>query len=465
MKVFPGRVKRASAEAPNFGFKWPLRCVGSNVPPPPPHFLMALIVKQPTSSAKTPARALSNPKAAETASKTKYYEKKAKGASIKLEVVCMFTQQLSAMLEAGLPLVNTLEALMDQIEDPIFKVIIKEVRNDLASGTPFSEAVRKWPNAFPNIFCSLVEAGEASGALAEMLNKVASYFEASLKLQKKVKSAMTYPIAVISLAVILVNVLLIFVVPVFAEMFTGFGKELPGPTQMLIDFADFLKGNLLGFSHTKAELIAIELQKGVAKGKIMIKEDDIGALSYVPWNTLYIGGLIFVVIRTVGKFVKTPRGREVKDRAVLKVPIVGELVRKIAVSRFCRTFSILLKGGVPILKAVDICSKASDNIFIEKACTEINRHLNQGGQMSEVIATQPYFHNIVKHMLKAGEQTGNVDGMLVKVSNFFDQDIDNVVASLTSLMEPILICTLGIIIGGIVVCMFMPIFQMSNVVG
>ncbi len=426
---------------------------------------MALIVKQPATAGKNAVKPMANPKAAESAAKNKYYEKKAKSTNIKLEVVCMFTQQLSAMLEAGLPLVNTLEALMDQIEDPVFKVIVKEVRNDLASGVPFSEAARKWPNAFPNIFCSLVEAGEASGSLAEMLNKVASYFEASLKLQKKVKSAMTYPIAVISLAVILVNVLLIFVVPVFAEMFSGFGKELPGPTQMLIDVADFLKGNMLGFSQTKAEMISAQIASGTPKNKVVINEKEISALAFIPWNTLYIVGGIFAALRGLAKFVKTPRGREVKDRTLLKVPIVGELVRKIAVSRFCRTFSILLKGGVPILKAVDICSKASDNVYIEKACVEINRHLNQGGQMSEVIATQPYYHNIVKHMLKAGEQTGNVDGMLVKVSNFFDQDIDNVVASLTSLMEPILICTLGIIIGGIVICMFLPIFQMSSVVG
>jgi type IV pilus assembly protein PilC len=215
----------------------------------------------------------------------------------------------------------------------------------------------------------------------------------------------------------------------------------------------------------QTELIAKALAEGAKKDKIIINDDDISALSAIPWNTLYIAAILYVVIHFVAKFVKTPRGREVKDRFILKVPIVGELVRKINVSRFCRTFAILLKGGVPILKAVDICSKASDNVYIEKACTEINKHLNQGGQMSEVISTQPYYHSIVKHMIKAGEQTGNVDGMLVKVANFFDQEIDNVVASLTSLMEPILICTLGIIVGGIVICMFLPIFQLSSVVG
>lgn len=427
---------------------------------------MALIINRPnTPNERTPVKRAQGFKSAQAAAKTKAYERKAPKAKIKLEEVTLFTQQLAAMLEAGLPLVNTLEALMDQIENPIFKVIIRDVRNDIAAGMPFSEAVRKWPNAFPNIFCSLVEAGEASGELAEMLNKVASYFEASLKLQKKVKSAMTYPIAVVSLAVILVNVLIVFVVPVFAEMFGSFGKELPGPTQMLIDVANFMRGNILGFTQSKAELIDAAIKSGIAKDQVMISDEDVDALAMIPWNTIYIVGLGYAAFTFFAKFFATPRGRVVKDRWIRKIPIVGEMVRKISVSRFCRTFSILLKGGVPILKAIDICSKASDNVYIETACTEINRHLNQGGQMSEVIETQPYFHTIVRHMVRAGEQTGNVDGMLVKVANFFDQEVDNVVASLTSLMEPILICTLGIIVGGIVICMFLPIFQLSNVVG
>jgi type IV pilus assembly protein PilC len=445
---------------------------------------MALIAKpsaskpaqKSTGSASSGGSKSGSPGAAQAAAKQLYYLKKAKSTEVKLDILTMFTQQLSAMLEAGLPLVNTLEALIDQIEDPIFKVIIREVRNDIAAGTPFSEACRKWPNAFPNIFCSLVEAGEASGAMAEMLAKVAGYFEASMKLQKKVKSAMTYPIAVISMATVLVNILLIFVVPVFGEMFSGFGKDLPGPTQFLIDFSDFMKGNILGFTQTKREFMDAAIDTLVSQGKsladakkaakaVPIKDEDISALSYIPWNVLYIGTLVFVALKSLKKFVKTPRGRDVRDRVVLKMPVVGELVRKINVSRFCRTFSILLKGGVPILKAIEICSKASDNVYIEKACSDINKHLNSGGQLSEVISTQPYFPTIVRHMAKAGEQTGNVDGMLVKVSNFFDQDIDNLVGSLTQLMEPILICTLGIVIGGIVMAMFMPIFQLSSVVG
>lgn len=426
---------------------------------------MPLILKQPARPEQSNSKLIPGPGVAQAAAKAKQHEKRAKTTYIKLQTLTMFTQQLAAMLEAGLPLVNTLEALMDQIEDPIFRTIVKEVRNDIATGTPFSEAARKWPRAFPNIFCSLVEAGEASGTLPEMLEKVAGYFEATLKLQKKVKSAMTYPIAVISIAVILVNILLIFVVPVFADLFGGFGKELPGPTQALVDVADVLKGNWLGFTRTKAELIADALARGTPKDKIQVKAEDADALSYVPWNTVYLCVIGYVIFVIALRYFRTARGKQVRDRLVLRLPIVGELTRKVAVSRFCRTFSILTKGGVPILKVVDICSRASDNIFIEEACTDINKHLNQGGQLSEVIATKPYFHTLVRHMIRAGEQTGNIDGMLVKVSNFFDQEIDNAVGALTSLMEPILICVLGIIVGSIVVCMFLPIFTIADAVG
>jgi type IV pilus assembly protein PilC len=356
--------------------------------------------------------------------KQKAYEKQAKKKKIKLEQVTMFTQQLASMLEAGLPLVTTLDALMDQCEDPVFRIVIRDVRNDISSGSSFSEAVRKFPNAFPNLFSSMVEAGEASGALSTIMGKVASYFESSLKLQKKVKSAMTYPIAVICLAIVLVNVLLIFVIPVFAEMFNDFDAELPKPTQLLIDTSDFLQGNII----------------------------------------YLIGGAI-VLWLILKKVLKTPGGREAKDAVFRTLPIMGNLTRKINVSRFCRTYAILLKSGVPILKSLEICSRASGNTYIERACSAITRHVSQGGQLSDVIAETPYFPSIVKHMARAGEQTGNVDGMMEKISDFYDNEVDNIVSSLTSLMEPILICVLGVIVGGIVMAMFLPIFQLSSVAG
>lgn len=356
--------------------------------------------------------------------KQKSYEKASKRRKIKLEALTIFTQQISSMLQAGLPLVGALEALQDQTEDPVFKIIIRDVRNDIASGTAFSDAVRKYPRAFPNLFCSMVEAGEASGALADIMGKVAVYFEDSLKLMKKVKSAMTYPIAVISLAVILVNVLLIFVIPVFSEMFADFGAELPKPTQFLIDLSDFLKGNIV---------------------------------------YIIVGAIVFW--KVLSRVIETPKGRRGKDVFFSKLPIMGNLTRKVNISRFCRTYAILLKSGVPILRALEICSSASDNTFVESACSDIIKHISQGGQLSEVLAATPYFPSMVKHMARAGEQTGNVDGMMNKIADFYDTEVDNIVEALTSLMEPILICVLGVVIGGIVMAMFLPIFQLSSVVG
>ena len=356
--------------------------------------------------------------------KQRSYEKRAPKHKVKLADLTIFTQQLGSMLDAGLPLVSCLDALQEQTDDQTFMVIIREVKNDIASGTSFSDSVKKYPRAFNNLFTSMVEAGEASGQLSEILAKVAIYFEDSVKLTKKVKSALMYPIAVILLAIGLVNVLLIFVIPTFKEMFTDMGAELPMPTQMLIDVSDWLKGNIL----------------------------------YV-----IIGAVIFW--KVLGKFLSTPRGRVFKDKAVFRLPIVGGLSQKIAVSRFCRTFAILLRSGVPILKALDIVSRASGNTYIEVACKEVSRVINQGGQVSEVLAEKPYFPPMVKHMAKAGEQTGKMDDMFDKISDFYDSEIETTVAGLTSLMEPILICFLGVVIGGIVMAMFLPIFNMANVVG
>ncbi|MGA1205226.1 MAG: type II secretion system F family protein [Opitutales bacterium] len=356
--------------------------------------------------------------------KQKQYEKQARRKKIKLDQLTVFTQQLSSMLEAGLPLVSALEALQEQTEDPVFQVVIRNVKVDISGGTAFSEAVAKYPNAFPNLFVSMVEAGEASGGLASILGKVAIYFEDTVKLIKQVKSAMTYPIAVIALAVGLVQVLLIFVIPVFAEMFSSFGKELPKPTQLLISTSNFLKSYIIF-------IIA-------------------GAVAF--WYVMK-------------RILKTPGGRRAKDVVMLKIPVVGALIQKIALSRFCRTYAILLRSGVPILRTLEIVSNASGNTFIELACKDISRNISQGGQLSETIAEIPYFPPTVKHMARAGEQTGNVDGMMGKIADFYDAEIETTVDALTSLMEPMLIVFLGVVIGGIVMAMFLPIFNLAGVVG
>jgi type IV pilus assembly protein PilC len=362
--------------------------------------------------------------AAQALAKQKALEKKAKTYKLPLGELALFTQQIASLLAAGLPLVQCLEALQDQTEDPCFRIVIRDVRSDISQGNSFSSAVRKFPNSFNTLFVSMVEAGEASGGLAEILMKVAGYFESTVKLTKKVKSAMTYPIAVIGLAIALVNVLLIFVIPVFAAMFADFGAKLPAPTQFLIDLSNFLKSYWWAIA--------------------------LGA--YGAWFGL-------------GKFTATPNGRRTKDKFLVKAPIFGNLIHKIALSRFCRTYATLIRSGVPILRTLEIVSSASGKVQVEDACEEIAKHVSQGGQVSEVLASNPFFPPMMKHMVKAGESTGNVDGMMNKIADFYDVECEATVSALTSLIEPMLIVFLGVVVGGIVMAMFLPIFQLGAVAG
>ncbi len=361
---------------------------------------------------------------AQALAKQKSLEKSAKKYKLPLGELTMFTQQLASLLVAGLPLVQCLEALQDQTEDPRFRIIIRDVRLDISQGNSFSSSVKKFPRAFPTLFISMVEAGEASGGLAEILGKVAGYFEATVKLTKKVKSAMAYPIGVISLAIVLVNVLLIFVIPVFAAMFADFGAKLPMPTQILIDLSHFM--------------------------------------GHRWWAILIV---CYAIYWTGNRFISTPRGRRFKDQALVRAPIFGNLVHKIALSRFCRTYATLIRSGVPILRTLEIVASASNKVQIEDACAEIAKHVSQGGQVSEILASNEFFPPMMKHMVKAGEATGNVDGMMNKIADFYDVECDATVSALTSLIEPLLIVFLGIIVGGIVMAMFLPIFQLGAVAG
>lgn len=370
------------------------------------------------------SKSQSNVRAAQALAKQKVLEKKAKTYKLDLGELSIFTSQLASLLQAGLPLVSCLEALQDQTEDQVFRIVIRDVRNDISTGTSFSAAVKKFPRSFNSLFISMVEAGEASGGLAEILGKVAGYFESTVKLTKKVKSAMTYPIAVIGLAIALVNVLLIFVIPVFAAMFADFGAKLPLPTQMLIDVSDFMK--------------------------------------HYWWAIALIAYGIYYV---VSKYVSTPNGRRQKDHFLVRAPIFGSLVHKIALSRFCRTYATLMRSGVPILRTLEIVASASGKVQVEDACSDIAKHVSQGGQVSDIMAVNSFFPPMMKHMVKAGETTGNVDGMMNKIADFYDVECDATVASLTSLIEPLLIVFLGVVVGGIVMAMFLPIFQLGAVAG
>jgi type IV pilus assembly protein PilC len=365
-----------------------------------------------------------NLKAAQTLAKLKALEKRSKLYRLPQEQLAIFTQQLASLLMAGLPLIQCLEALQEQTDDDTFSIIIRDVRLDVSSGTALSAALRKFPRAFNQLFVSMVEAGEASGALAEILGKVAQYLESSVKLTKKVKSALTYPIAVIGLAVVLVTVLIMFVIPVFASMFADFGAKLPAPTQFLIDLSDFMVGYW--------------------------------------WLIAALGtGAVFAV----RGYIATPAGRVHKDQLLLRAPIFGSLMHKIVLSRFCRTYATLVRSGVPILRSLEIVSSASNKSQIEAACAEIARHVSQGGQISDILASNSFFPPMMKHMVKAGEATGNVDGMMNKIADFYDAESEATVAALTSLIEPLLIVFLGVVVGGIVMAMFLPIFQLGVVAG
>jgi type IV pilus assembly protein PilC len=388
---------------------------------------MAFISSAPASKSSLRSSQPNRPniKVAQNLAKQKALEKKAQHYKLPLGELAIFTQQLASLLTAGLPLVQCLEALQEQTEDPVFRIIIRDVRTEISAGNSFSLSVKKFPRAFNSLFISMVEAGEASGALAEILGKVAAYFESSVKLNKKVKSAMTYPIAVIALAIVLVTVLLIFVIPVFSKMFADFGKALPAPTQMLIDFSNFLRG----------------------------------------WGGLGTAIGIAVVVFIIQKYTATPVGRAHKDKFLVRAPIFGNLIHKIALSRFCRTYATLIRSGVPILRTLEIVSAASGKVQIEDACVDIAKHVSQGGQVSEILAANSFFPPMMKHMVKAGETTGNVDGMMGKIADFYDTEVDATTAALTSLIEPLLIVFLGIVVGGIVMAMFLPIFNLAGVAG
>ncbi|MDR0647443.1 MAG: type II secretion system F family protein [Puniceicoccales bacterium] len=351
-------------------------------------------------------------------------EKRAQRDAVKLDRLTIFAQQLSSMLQAGLPLSHALETITAEMDDKVFKLILTRVKEDIFTGSSFSDALRKYPNAFPSLFYNMVEAGEVSGALPDAMVTVSNYFEASLKLTKKFKSALTYPIAIVSMSFLLVSGLMIWVVPVFGEMFSGFGARLPWLTQALIDISEFMKNHVV----------------------------------------VIVGGTVAVVVG-LKKIFKSPAGAKFLDATMCHVPLFGTLIKKTNIARFCRTYSVLLSSGVPILKAIDICTNVADSFYLSMACTSIKKGIQEGQQLSTLMEGIGYFPRIVCNMTKAGEQAGNVEGMIRNVAVLYENDVNNIVSAMTSLLEPFIICFLGIVIGVIVIAMFLPIFQLSSLVG
>ncbi len=346
------------------------------------------------------------------------------GGGVPAQMIAIFTRQFSVMIDAGLPLVQCLEILGSQQENKTFRRTLIQIRQDVESGSNLADAMRKHPKVFNDLFTNMIAAGEAGGILDTILQRLAQYIEKSVKLTSQVKSAMIYPVAVISIAIIVVMVILWKVIPVFASLFQGLGAELPLPTRVVIALSNFIA--------------------------------DFWWL---------IGGTVFGSIFALRKYHATYNGKRVLDNIILRSPILGLLMRKIAVARFCRTLSTLTASGVPILDGLSITAKTAGNSIIEDGIMKVRKSVEEGKTISEPLADTKVFPSMVVQMIGVGEQTGALDTMLSKIADFYEDEVDIAVAGLMKLLEPVLIAFLGVAIGGIVIAMYMPMFALIGQVG
>jgi type IV pilus assembly protein PilC len=337
--------------------------------------------------------------------------------------IVIFTRQLSTMINAGLPLVQGLEILEKQQENPTFKKALGEIRQDVEAGSTLADSMRKKPKIFDALFTNMIEAGETGGILDTILTRLAVFMEKSMALKKKIKGAMTYPTVCLAIAILVLGVILIFVVPVFKTMFEDFGSSLPLPTQFVVDMSDFLK-------------------------------------SYF----IYIFIAFFLISMAVKKFYQTEKGRMAIDRGLLRSPVFGILLRKVAVAKFTRTLSTMLSAGVPILEALQVVAKTAGNKVIEQAVFRVGDSIAEGRPIAEPLEESGVFPNMVVQMINVGESVGALDAMLEKIADFYDEEVDQAVENLTAMIEPFMMVFLGGMIGGIVVAMYLPIFKIASVV-
>ena len=343
--------------------------------------------------------------------------------SVKERDLVIFVRQFSTMIDAGLPLVQSLDILQDQQENPTFKRVIRQVKRDVEEGSTLSDAIKKHPKVFDNLFVNLVAAGEIGGILDVILNRLAAYIEKMANLKKKVKGAMTYPAIVISIAIIVVAVILVFVIPVFAGLFREAGASLPALTVSVMSLSSFVQ-------------------------------------DYFHW--IIAGAVLFVF--AIRRFRRTDRGRDITDRLLLRMPVVGILIRKVAVARFTRTLGTMLSSGVPILEGLDVVASAAGNTVIERAIRKARSAIAEGQPVAEPLQESNVFPTMVTQMIAVGEATGALDTMLAKVADFYDEEVNVAVDALTSLLEPMLIVFLGATIGVLLIAMYLPIFQIADVV-
>jgi len=342
---------------------------------------------------------------------------------VTLDELTIFSRQLATLIESGIPVVNSLDILSEQVENKGFHDVLDNVKESVNTGLSFYDALGRHPRTFPPLLVSMVRAGETSGMLDVVLDRVSAYMEKSNTLQKKVRSAMIYPSVIIFMAVVITLVMILNVIPVFKDIFSGFGAQLPGPTQFLINVSDFLKAYFLVFA-----------------------------------------GAVAAVCVAVKMYLGTPVGKLQFDHAKLKMPVVGTIFRKVAISRFTRTLGTLLKSGVPILNALEIVSETSGNLAIRNAITRVKDNVREGENIAPPMERSGLFPPMVTRMIAVGEKSGELEKMLSKIADFFDEQVDAAVSGLTSIMEPLIIAFLGVVIGGIVFCMFLPIFKISQIV-
>jgi type IV pilus assembly protein PilC len=346
------------------------------------------------------------------------------GGGVKDKDIVIFTRQFATMIDAGLPLVQALEILSTQVENKFLGTTLETIKTDVESGSTYADALKKHPKAFTDLYANMVAAGESGGILDTILNRLAAYIEKSMKLKKKVKGALVYPIVVSSIAIICIAVIMIFVVPTFAKMFTQMGGSLPLPTLMVMKMSNFLAG--------------------------------IGGL---------ITGLILVgIVIALKQIRKNEKGQAVTDRILLRLPIFGMLLKKVAVAKFTRTLGTLISSGVPILDGLEITAKTAGNRVIEYAVMDVRSAVSEGKTLAEPLMKSKVFPPMVTHMIAVGESTGALDAMMSKIADFYDDEVDNAVSNLTAMMEPMLMVFLGGSVGFIVIAMYLPIFKLITLI-
>ena len=346
------------------------------------------------------------------------------GPKVKGKDVVIFTRQFATMIDSGLPIVQALDILARQHENKAFRKVLNTVKEVVETGGTLADGMRKCPEAFDDLFVNMVEAGENGGILDIILERLSIHMEKAMKLKREVKTAMIYPAVVIGAAILVTSVLLLFVIPTFAELFADFGSALPLPTQIVIDMSNF----------------------------------------FVAWWYV-IGASVGTSAFMFMRFIKTPRGQEVVHPLALKMPIFGDIIKKVAVARFTRTLGTMISSGVPILEALNICARTAGNKVVERDVQRARLAISEGKSMVEPLSESIVFPAMVTQMIGVGESTGALDAMLQKVADFYEDEVDNAVTAMKQLIEPIMILVLGTIVGGLVVAMYLPIFKMGSVVG